>query len=662
MKRLIAGSVLIISIIYAAATSGQAGLLNSKQIDTRGTPTAVSTASAASNGTASGMARVDHSHALAGCVSSNQIYEWNGSAWVCVNIPGGGGGVSPPLCPAGQVLTNDDASYRCVAETDPSVNALGKATLSPVNSQVPVWNGDAGTWVTGTAAITEVDPTVNSLGKTIFTPSNGQVPGWNGDAGVWVANTITVNSSIIPWTGTDAGVSYTGLIESTFTGFKFPDTTTMATAVPAGGTNNYIPIWNSSTSKWVPGVNTGASQWTTTGSDIYYNTGKVGIGRTPTYQLDVYDAADANVYGWVQSSSTTKGAFLAAANSGSTSTLGLAAYGSAYGAVPTRANWAALELNSSVLNLVRGISNVPLTFLTNDTEQMRIAADGKVGIGSAAPDYKLTISGEGSYVNSTFSVDNYSTTENNNMLFRRARGTKASPANVVDGDYIGSFQANAWNGGGWKASAGIDFIVSGAVSGIGRAPGAVVFNTAPANGSFTERMRIDPAGQVGIGRSPTSNLDVYEPTDAYGNIQMTISSSTKAAGFYAFNDGAASYAGIIAFGTAAAGSVLGVSRASAAGFNLAGAATNFFRGLTNVPMLFGTNDTERMRIAADGKVGIGMTPSTEILEVNGNVKPTGYKSSDGTAGASQSVTVKGSAGANCDLVFKNGLFVSTTCP
>ena len=57
--------------------------------------------------------------------------------------------------------------------------------------------------------------------------------------------------------------------------------------------------------------------------------------------------------------------------------------------------------------------------------------------------------------------------------------------------------------------------------------------------------------------------------------------------------------------------------------------------------------------------GINWTAS---VNVDGNWQANNFVSDDGSTGASGTITVKGSDGANCDLVFKNGLFISETCP
>jgi hypothetical protein len=84
----------------------------------------------------------------------------------------------------------------------------------------------------------------------------------------------------------------------------------------------------------------------------------------------------------------------------------------------------------------------------------------------------------------------------------------------------------------------------------------------------------------------------------------------------------------------------------------------YFTGTTNNsgivdPYLFAT---EKMRLTNTGNLGIGNTAPTEKLQVNGTVRATSYKSSDGSAGITATVGVKNSSQSqNRTLTIKNGI-------
>ena len=68
-----------------------------------------------------------------------------------------------------------------------------------------------------------------------------------------------------------------------------------------------------------------------------------------------------------------------------------------------------------------------------------------------------------------------------------------------------------------------------------------------------------------------------------------------------------------------------------------------------------------MHLNYDGNVGVGTTSPSEKLQVNGTVRATSYKSSDGSAGVTSTFTVRnGNNSASLTFVIKNGIVTSVS--
>jgi hypothetical protein len=226
------------------------------------------------------------------------------------------------------------------------------------------------------------------------------------------------------------------------------------------------------------------------------------------------------------------------------------------------------------------ISGNTIQFLQGaSTERMRIDSSGNVGIGTSSPaaNNRLTLSDSNS---SKLTLTGGST--QNGMLFNAVSTANqyymAGGVNLLNSGDKGFLIYDATN-------ARAKFFVD---DGIGETRTLATTFLSYYTGA-TERMRIDSSGNVGIGTSsPNQKLDVQ---GVNGNVFVTSTTGTNAVSFRATNTGG----------------YMIVGRDTSTGSNFGSAYASVVWSNGAYPMLFATNDIERMRIDSSGNLLVGTT-------------------------------------------------------
>ena len=219
---------------------------------------------------------------------------------------------------------------------------------------------------------------------------------------------------------------------------------------------------------------------------------------------------------------------------------------------------AGIALDASGMWLGTNSASRGIIFATNETERMRLTAAGELGIGTSSPATDLDVVGPAGVTSFTGTT----------KLGVAVRGSTAA-TDYSGIDFYGNSQTNPTARIGVLTTGNGSFLQFGT-------------SNSYASGITTAGMTINDDGIVGVGTtSPADNVGFGAAVD--------VSSTVGGAIYFRDSDAPSTYVYVGYIGSNS---------------------TTYVWSTANGPILFGTNNAERMRVASGGAVSIGKTVDT----------------------------------------------------